>query len=223
MTLAVFSGRKDPSWTVPSTNPFFTEIQSLLLAARNAKPKLTYPPEEMPSRLGYKGFLVQDTATKLTELIVGRETLELQQLLLKTMPKDQLPGPFLQKVLMEMKTVAAPSGLKRDSPDYKPGDWNGNHNILTNNNCYNYANDRVTNTFAQPGRGAAMAANQIQNPDQYNLPMNPATVRIRAVNDGLQVVNLPPPPQGPFPQEPPIPNVPAGTKHLVALVVEPGN
>jgi len=48
---------------------------------------------------------------------------------------------------------------KRFAPDYFPSEWNGNRNKLRNNNCYNYANDRSTGTFAQPGRAAAIAAN----------------------------------------------------------------
>ena len=220
MTLAVFSGRVDPSWPVPSTHPYFRNIQSLLLEARNAKPKLTYRPEEMPERLGYKGFLVQDTATKQTELIVGPNTLKLQELLLETMPTGKLPGAFLKTVLKEMKKVAAPTGIKRDSPQYKPGDWNGNPYRLRRNNCYNYANDRPTDTFAQPGKAAAVAAGL--DPDLYYLAMTDAAVEAAAVNDGLQVVNLPPRPKGPFPARAPIPKVPGGTRHLVALVVKPG-
>jgi hypothetical protein len=36
---------------------------------------------------------------------------------------------------------------------YNPGFWNNNPVILKNNNCYNYASNRRTDTFAQPGRG----------------------------------------------------------------------
>ncbi|WP_131281718.1 hypothetical protein [Hylemonella gracilis] len=39
-------------------------------------------------------------------------------------------------------------------PPYDPGKWNNDPNIRTLNNCYNYANDKITNTFAQPGRGS---------------------------------------------------------------------
>src|SRR5205823_4712893 len=37
---------------------------------------------------------------------------------------------------------------------YNPGFWNNNPTTLHNNNCYNYASNRKTNTFAQPGRGS---------------------------------------------------------------------
>lgn len=38
-------------------------------------------------------------------------------------------------------------------PPFDPGKWNI-PSIQPNNNCYNYANDKITNTFAQPGRGS---------------------------------------------------------------------
>lgn len=38
---------------------------------------------------------------------------------------------------------------------YNPGFWNNNATTRARNNCYNYASNRVTNTFAQPGRGAS--------------------------------------------------------------------
>lgn len=37
---------------------------------------------------------------------------------------------------------------------YNPGFWNNDLTTLRNNNCYNYASNKRTNTFAQPGRGS---------------------------------------------------------------------
>lgn len=37
-------------------------------------------------------------------------------------------------------------------PFYQPERWNDFSTVLSSNNCYNYSNDEVTNTFAQPGR-----------------------------------------------------------------------
>ena len=39
-------------------------------------------------------------------------------------------------------------------PPFNPGKWNNDPNVMRSNNCYNYANDRITNTFAQPGKGS---------------------------------------------------------------------
>jgi hypothetical protein len=36
---------------------------------------------------------------------------------------------------------------------FNPGFWNNDANVRLNNNCYNYASNKRTNTFAQPGRG----------------------------------------------------------------------
>jgi hypothetical protein len=38
-----------------------------------------------------------------------------------------------------------------DAPPYNPGAWNI-PSVQPTNNCYNYANNQITNTFAQPGR-----------------------------------------------------------------------
>ena len=37
-------------------------------------------------------------------------------------------------------------------PIYEPEKWNDGGSVQYNNNCYNYANDEITMTFAQPGR-----------------------------------------------------------------------
>jgi transcriptional regulator with XRE-family HTH domain len=37
---------------------------------------------------------------------------------------------------------------------YNPGFWNNDPNIRSRNNCYNYASNKRTDTFAQPGRGS---------------------------------------------------------------------
>jgi hypothetical protein len=38
------------------------------------------------------------------------------------------------------------------TPSYTPGFWNDAGTVQYHNNCYNYANNRRTDTFAQPGR-----------------------------------------------------------------------
>ena len=56
----------------------------------------------MPSRLGYKGFLVKATKMAKMELIVGPETANLQRLLLETAPDDVLPQGNKDGVLEEI-------------------------------------------------------------------------------------------------------------------------
>ena len=221
VTLAVFSGRRDPHWKIRSTDPSYKEIATRLMKAKNGK--LTNQPEDMPARLGYKGFLVQDTMKKKLDLIVGPNTVPLQQLLLKTMPKGIIRQVTLKRVskeIIEGKVSADVQVTKRFAPDYFPSWWNGIRYRLLNNNCYNYANDKATDTFAEPGRKSALDSGSIADIDDYDLPViSGAVVRDAAVNDGLQVVNVARPPKGPFVPNP-LPRVPKGARHLVALVVD---
>ena len=101
VTLAVFSGRPDPEWKIRSTDSSYSEIASQLQRAK--KGKLTNRPEDMPARLGYKGFLVQDTMKSESDLIVGPNTMPLQQLLMSTVPKDIIPKATLRSVSEEIK------------------------------------------------------------------------------------------------------------------------
>jgi hypothetical protein len=39
-------------------------------------------------------------------------------------------------------------------PKYEPAYWNDGGTVQFNNNCYNYGNNKRTDTFAQPGRAA---------------------------------------------------------------------
>ncbi|MBO1417945.1 hypothetical protein [Streptomyces sp. FH025] len=44
---------------------------------------------------------------------------------------------------------------------FNPGFWNNDPTVMSSNNCYNYASDWRTNTFAQPGRGCGSMYTQI--------------------------------------------------------------
>jgi hypothetical protein len=54
--------------------------------------------------------------------------------------------------LIERLAQAAADWLSRCIPQYNPAAWNDANGIQYNNNCYNYACDIPTGTFAQPGR-----------------------------------------------------------------------
>jgi hypothetical protein len=47
-----------------------------------------------------------------------------------------------------------------DAPDYEPHLWN-QLPMQEENNCYNYANNNPTDTFAQPGRGSGQIFTQL--------------------------------------------------------------
>ena len=110
MTLAVFSGRPDPQWAIRLTDPSYNEIAGRVERARNE-----HRPEDMPARLGYKGSLVQDTMKTESDLIVGPNTMPLQQLLLKTIPKGIIPNDFLNSVSEEISESR--KGLRRSESD----------------------------------------------------------------------------------------------------------
>jgi hypothetical protein len=71
------------------------------------------------------------------------------------------------------------------TPSYYPWYWNGDGNRKINNNCYNYANNRLTDSFAQPGRASGQ---QIGSQGE---------VHQRCLQDGLLATNASnPPPNG---------------------------
>lgn len=60
-------------------------------------------------------------------------------------------------------------------PPYSPAYWNDAGTIQYNNNCYNYGNNKRTDTYAQPGRHAGAQTSVMQCPN----------VTTAAVADGL--------------------------------------
>jgi hypothetical protein len=61
---------------------------------------------------------------------------------------------------------------------WEPSRWNDDSYVQGNNNCYNYGNDKITNTFAQPGQASGHPNNIMQ--------VDP--VRSAALWDGLRWV-----------------------------------
>jgi hypothetical protein len=61
------------------------------------------------------------------------------------------------------------------APVFEPQNWNDFDDIQFNDNCYNYGNNQLTYTFAQPGRASGGTA----------ASMTVALVRTAALNDGL--------------------------------------
>lgn len=211
VTVAFFSGRNDPEWTV-SSNDTLTQL------LRDATSKgFAYTPEDMPARIGYRGMLVEELRTKKETLIVGPETKKLQQLLLSTMPGDLMKSGDLVEIesdirLGEIKAVKPPIYKvrgKRYAPPYDPENWQVfepiNRRILCNN-CYNYANRIATDNRAQPGYGGGQQYTQYTAPDLI----------AAAERDGLTQLN-------PHPDDnQPVPGPPNDmSKHLVALVIRP--
>ena len=110
VTLGIFSGRRDPEWQVLTSAPNYKEIVRLLDVARSAG--FIYRHRHMPPRLGYKGFLVQDTAEENAEpeLIIGPHTKQLQQLLLKTIPDGVLSEDLCKRISEEIDSGTVTAG-----------------------------------------------------------------------------------------------------------------
>lgn len=68
-------------------------------------------------------------------------------------------------------------------PTYDPAFWNNNSTTLQWNNCYNYANNRKTDTFAQPGRASGEFC------DSWEC-LGVSEIRRYSLNDGLIETNL---------------------------------
>ena len=230
MTLVIYSGRPDPVWTIRPRHESFKEMKKLLdsaIATHN-----TYRHKNMPPKLGYKGFLVQQPNDEQALLIVGRETVALQKLLLDTMPEDVMPDALRQKVLQAIHSGAVSANVpdeskvasqqetsqipsKRDkadakkilhyAPKFNPARWNNYDLIRLNNNCYNYCMDHITNSYAQPGYASGH-------------PIGPGItvqdVLLALESDGLVKMDVKP--------TDPCPEAPAQPNCVVAIFVAPG-
>ncbi|XP_020899141.1 uncharacterized protein LOC114574224 [Exaiptasia diaphana] len=91
VTLSIFSGRPDPSWHITPSNEHYEKITTLLNDAKKAG--YLRRMHEMPSRLGYRGFVVGEN------LVIGQETNELQKLLVCSAPDNVVSSPLKEKIL----------------------------------------------------------------------------------------------------------------------------
>ena len=191
VTLSVFSGIPDPHWVIEPTQ----EILALYKEAEKAKALVKV--NAMPSRLGYRGFIVQEDTTEV--LILGPKTAKLQLKLLETIPEYKIPQKVLNRVTAAIKegkiVPVVQERKKRFEPPYNPVPWISP--VKEKNNCYNYANIKPTGTFAQPGKYARRMYTAITK----------ARIQAAAVADGLVVALNSNNPQ-------------SRTQHVVALVVD---
>ena len=224
MTLAIFSGVPDPVWTVHSGHESFNKFKEHLQNARTTQK--TYRHEHMSPILGYKGFLVHQPEAEEGELVVGHETKELQKLLLETMPEGLMPTTLRQKIshaieegsVSHQTQMASRQDVLQDSskgtkdeteilryaPKLNLARWNSQSLVRSSNNCYNYANNHITNSFAQPGY---VSGHRITS-------VTPQGVLQAAESDGLVKMDVA--------QSDPCPPAPKQPNCLVALVVAEG-
>ena len=186
----------------------------------------------MPAVLGYKGFLVHASQAEEAELVVGQDTKELQKLLLETMPEGLVSQALRQKILQAIESTSVPhpssahlgksqktslqevtqasrkgyeaEKIQHYAPKLNLDRWNIENLVQQSNNCYNYANDKITNSFAQPGTASGRPYGAL----------TPEELLQASESDGL--VKLDVGPHDPCPEAPEQPNC------LVALFVAPG-
>lgn len=215
VTLHIFSGRPDPAWEL-------SDEQALELADRlNKIPNTTLlKPSGLAGSLGYRGFSVMAVREKLLDPhiyihggIVDRERFDLNRITNNPDLEEWLLGTAGEAISDDVKQVVQgelSGGLIKPAttpiaptptvvPPYDPGKWNNDPNIRTRNNCYNYANDKITNTFAQPGRGSG----------SIYTSMDCGNVGNASQRDGQ--VSVGPPTSTP------------AQGHFIALVIWPGN
>ena len=80
MTLLIYSGLPDPVWTIGSQNEKFQENKRASGQRKSQRQHLLL--QNIPAVLGFKGFLVEQPGAQGEELILGKETGDLQKLLL---------------------------------------------------------------------------------------------------------------------------------------------
>jgi hypothetical protein len=171
VTLDVFSGRPNPMLQLSDAAE--TELTKRLGSLSN-------PTDRRPSGsiggLGYRGFsIAKHDPTFVTqghihvhEAIIDRgvgaanlvDDASIEKFLLDEF-RAAIPPAVQDHVLASLSGAEGfLGGIERlkcppchavDAPVYNPGAWNIPA-VQPYNNCYNYANDHATNTFAQPGR-----------------------------------------------------------------------
>ena len=193
VTLAVYSSAPDPVWTV-------TLPKGQIIDAN------TNDPNDLPQRLGYKGFIVQ--SGKKARLIVGPKTTKLQLQLLDTIPGNLLSTAYVKHIRSEINSGAVKASTSsqrsaRNAPPYEPNRWRGIRRIC--NNCYNYANNKALNNFARPGFNRPGDI----PPSPTHLTPFPRRILAAAERDGLTRLAL----NGPVPVDP----GPGDNRHVVAL------
>jgi hypothetical protein len=180
ITLDVFSGLPNPSWQL-------TAVQEKELDDRiRASSTFTHSrPSGVVGGLGYRGFQIMQHVESLTgpsrlflhEGILDRglglanyvADSDIENWLITTSASatnDDIRQHVNSRIAAHAQTrfdanLAGPTSCPPcravDAPAYNPGLWNV-PNIQPYNNCYNYANNNATNTFAQPGRASGNPA-----------------------------------------------------------------
>jgi hypothetical protein len=175
VTLEIFSGRQNPVWILSDD-----QAVELMRRVATVEERTLAKPSGVLGKIGYRGFTIRsveesfqggmhlyvhegiiDTSQRELNRIAGSRDLEEWLLntanesldeVLKSFVRAELENPPLDVTeFFRMTEATCPDCMASDAPIYDPGKWNI-PGIQPYNNCYNYANNQITNTFAQPGR-----------------------------------------------------------------------
>jgi hypothetical protein len=166
--LDVFSGRPNPVWRLD--NDLLGQVEMAIDGVGFSEP---------PDGLGYRGVKIVESDTVLDEFFTTADALgqftevatisgnaDLERTLLESARSagaidEDLFGFISDRVSALSETSSGAEAISpncppcggADAPSYDPAYWNDPARQPLNN-CYNYANNQATNTFAQPGRGS---------------------------------------------------------------------
>jgi hypothetical protein len=166
VTLDMFSGRPNPSWELSPAQ--IIALRDELATEREGS---LLKPTTASAKLGYRGFHVESVREELPDhLTVGGGVIELSRHASSLIdPERRLEYFLLESGLQTLgkefqdsvaqRLARAPMVRSMDvqimsAPPYNPGRWNTDPVVQKNNNCYNYACDKVRSSFSQPGRGS---------------------------------------------------------------------
>lgn len=197
VTLMVYSGRENPEWNLSSDQ--IGQLRDKLASLRSTTMER---PDGMLGGLGYQGFAL--TATQEIDLepnifvhanivdlgpnsVALRDTDNSLEAWLLDTAGDAIEPKVRSYVQSQLGPVAyagasaqrKPRARVLEVPRYEPNIWNNDATIRRSNNCYNYANNKITNTFAQPGRAAGVTLPS---------PLDGRSVARGAISDGLEAL-----------------------------------
>lgn len=216
VTMDVYSGRENPSWDIP-----VEAARELIERISKIAERSNVRPPGSVGGLGYRGFSIESLESGISWFIrEGIVDLGLATSLLISGSSEierwllGLAGGLLSAAVtyhvadkLKQATVALAGGTSAkgcppcsavDAPTLNLARWN-TPTAQPDNNCYNYANDQMTNTFAQPGRASGRPRTGFTCPG----------VQPSAVSDGLTATSL-------------NRTLAAGQGFYVALVIWPG-
>jgi len=130
----------------------------------------------LPARVLTRGGRAPEIAERLLDLMERGDAPALMEgaTTLDAPLKDYLVGQLERLGRESAEDHAAPAEAERETVAvtctielgvFNPGFWNNDPNVRANNNCYNYASNWRTNTFAQPGRGCGHMYTAITCPE----------------------------------------------------------